>query len=235
MIQEVPELERAKRLIRKLAERTADRGCTEAEAMESAEKVGALLKQFDLTLDEVLIGQEICRKAELFADDDTAFGVISGIARLCSLRHYHVSGSTPPTYVIFGFERDVELGLYLYEVIMEALQTEWGEHVRVHGYARKARDSFRMGFGSRVHSRLVQMRRQRDDEAAQRAVASSSKDLVLVRDARVDEEFAKTGVRLVAGRSRRVRDYSAYSRGDAAGQRVNIHTPVNGDAKSLLR
>lgn len=234
MTQELPELERAKTLIRKLSARTIDRGCTEAEAMEATEKVGALLQQFDLQLSDVFMAEEICKQVEVFCDDDTAYGIVGGIARLCSLQNYHVQGSSPPTYVLFGFERDIELALYLYETLMEALATEWATYSKVNGFARKLRDSFRMGFGGRVHSRLVEMRLQRDRAAAERAKSSDNRNLVLVRDAMVDEEFAKTGIRLVNGRSRAIHSRSAYDRGAEAGNRANINMPLNGDARSML-
>lgn len=232
--EQLPEIERAKRLIRKLLDRTADRGCSESEAMEASEKVGALLQQFDLELTDVVMREEVCRKIEVFTDDDTLYGVITGIARLCSLKSYHVGGSTPPTYVLFGFERDILLAEYLWEVINEAQHEEWARFTKVHGFARKKRDSFRMGFGTRVHKRLVALREQRDREAAERAAASSSRDLVLVRDHLVEEEFARTGVKLVAGNKRVVHDNRAFHEGSAAGGRVQIHTPVNGDKRSML-
>jgi hypothetical protein len=232
--QQLPELERVKRLINKLMDRTEDRGCTEAEAMDASEKVGDLLRQFDLKLEDIIIRQEKCVKRELYADDDTARSVLSGISRLCSLRHYLDLDCATPTFVIFGFERDVELAVFLYEMLMEALSTEWGKFTQINGYARKKRDSFRLGFGSRVHERLVQMRRQRDAENAKHVAESGCRDLVLVRDHLVEEEFAKTGVRLMSGRQQRVYDFHSYREGAEAGARVNISTPLNGDVRSML-
>jgi hypothetical protein len=236
MEQRVPELERVKRLVRNMLNRTTDRGFTEAEAAEAGEKVGALLAQFDLELSDVLMGEaETCRTERLFADDEMVGTIVTGIARLCSLRCYHESATTPPTFVVFGFERDIQLALFLWEVTMEALATEWGLFVKENGYARKKRDSFRMGFSSRVHARLVTMRAERDQRNAERAKASGSTDLVLVRDAKVDEEFNRTGIRLVkSGRSRTVHDYGSYDAGHAAGSRVSLNTPVNGDVRSIL-
>lgn len=234
MAEQVPELERVKRLVNKLLDRTVDRGFTEHEAMQASEQVGNLLKQFDLQLSDVIIREETCVQREVFADDDTATSILSGICRLCSLKHYKVGGSTPPTFVLFGFQRDMELALFLYETLMEALATEWAEFTRINGFARKKRDNFRMGFGQRVWERLVSLRRQRDAEAAARATASSSRDLVLVRDALVEEEFQKTGVRLVRGRGRSVSDSRSFNSGVAAGNRASISTPINGDVRSML-
>lgn len=230
----VPELERVKRIIRALSEKTADRNCTEAEAMAAADKVAQLLKDFDLELTDVFIQQEVCVQRELYATSDHWYGVIGGIARLCSLRHYHDLNQPGAAYVIFGFERDVELAIYLYEVIVEAFGTEWGAYSKINGFARKTREAFELGFGARIRERLISLRAQRDAEAAARAKASGCKDLVVVRDAIVDEEFQKTGVRLVSGKARRIHDRAAFHGGAAAADRVELHTPLNGEAQSLL-
>jgi len=234
MAEELPELERAKRLIRKLSERTTDRGCTEAEAMESAEKVGALLQQFDLTLSEVFIAEEICVQREFYAANDHFGGVVAGICRFCSLRHYRDINQQGCVFVVFGFQRDMELAEYLYEVITEAFSTEWAVFTKDHGFARKTRESFEMGYAARIHQRLVSMRSERDEAAAARAAASNSKDLVLVRDAIVDEEFRKTGVRLISGKAPSIRDGHAYRRGAEAARKVALNTPVNGETRSSL-
>jgi hypothetical protein len=234
MAEQVPELERAKRLINKLLDRTSERGFTEAEAMDASAKVTALLEQFDLTLDEVVMRDERCVKREVYAAFDSMAGVAHGIARLCSLKSYRDTGKTGIVYVWFGFERDMELALFLWEVITEAFSTEWAVFTKEHGFARKTRESFEMGFGERIRTRLTEMREHRDAEAMARMPKSGSTSLVFVRDGLVDEEFEKTGVKLRLMPAKRVHDPSAYWKGDAAGARVQIHTPVNGEAKSLL-
>ena len=233
---ETSELERAKALIRKLSERTSDRGCTEHEAMEASAKIGELLEQFDLELSEVFIAEEICTQVKFFSDDDTLFGALGGIARLCSLKHYVLTGSTPTTYVMFGFQRDIELATYLWEVILEAQDVEWARYSKEHRtFQRKARDSFRRGFGNRVYRRLVELREHRDAEALRRAGPSGERSLVLVRDAKVEEEFARTGVKLVSVGVKPIRDRHAFREGYAAGNRVQIHTPINGETKSMIK
>lgn len=234
MEQELPELERVKRLIRKMSERTTDRGCTEAEAMEAAEKVGALLKQFDLELSDVFIAEETCVQREFYMANEHFRSCVSGIAHLCSLKQYRDLGKPGVVLVLFGFERDMELALYLWSVVNEAFDTEWAKFTVEHGFARKTRESFEMGFADRIWSRMYDIRKQRDAEAAARAKDSGGRDLVLVRDALVDEEFEKTGIRLVSTRGPRVSNVSAFRHGQAAGNRVQIQTPVNGESRSLL-
>lgn len=234
MSERVPELERVKRLIRAMTERTTDRGFTEAEALQAAGRVGELLEQFDLTLDEVLIGEETCVQREVYTDDMYAGGIARGITKLCSLRYYIKAGESPVTYVLFGFARDMELAIFLYETLMEACNVEWGEYSKIHGFQRKKRESFRLGFSERVSQRLTQIRAKRDADNAARVAASGCRDLVLVRDALVDDEFEKTGVRLVYARGPQASCRTSYWAGDSAGQRARINTPVNGDSRSML-
>ena len=54
------ERERVTVIIRNLANKTVEKGCTEAEALSAARKVGELLKVYNLTMDEVFIEQADC-------------------------------------------------------------------------------------------------------------------------------------------------------------------------------
>lgn len=231
----VPELERAKRLIRHLSNRTTDRGCSEAEAMESAVKMDALLREFDLELSDVFIAETNCVKREVYAADEYVGTMLQGIARLCSLVNYHVGGSKPPAYVLYGFAHDVEIAIYLYETLLEACDTDWGPYSQIHGFARAKRESFRQGFSNRVYHRLVRMRQQRDQEAAERAVKSNSKDLVILKDHRVAEEFERTGIRLVTTKGPRIRCGTSFAAGQDAGARANISTGLGADQRGALR
>lgn len=231
------ELERAKTLIRNLHTKATNTGVTEDEALLFADKVGELLRQFDLTLTDVIITQERCLQREVFAADDAMCSVITGIGRLCALVTYHKSGSTPTTYVLFGMERDVELAVFLYEICAEACDVGWGEHINQGlGHTKKQRESFRAGFAYRIFSRMEDMKFIRDQEREKRmAAAPGGRDLVLVRDAVVLEEFKRTGVRLRSRSVRTVTDRKAYSHGYDHGDSVNLRSPIEGrDDPELL-
>ncbi len=220
-------LDRAKRIIRGLMERTEDRGCTESEAMEAAEKIGALLEQFNLNLDEVSV-RDVSNmiRVEVFAADDSAGRVIVGIGRLCSLTTYHESGRGVTTYVLFGHKEDVEMATYLYEVVMEAADTSWQADMDRHGYSKKRRESFRMGYATRVSQRLMTIKADQDAERDRHVKMSGSTDLVILKNQLVTAEFAKTGVKLVSRKDTRVIDNGAFSRGHVAGNNVNLRRPL---------
>lgn len=225
-------LERAKRLIRAMLARTEENGCTEAEAMESASKIGAMLQQYDLELTDVIVNDvSDMLTREVYAADFNMATVITGIGRLCSLKVYSKSGETVATYVLFGHAPDMEMALYLYEVCAEAADHGWQVYMDRNGYSKKARESFRVGFGHRVCDRLTQLRAQRDEEARQRAMRNpngTGTNLVVLKDQIVEAEFEKTGIRLVKRHGPTIANRAAYGAGQTHGERVNLSNPLGG-------
>lgn len=235
MAQDSPEMERAKRVIRELSKKTEANGCSEHEAMFAAEKIGQMLQDFDLQLSEVFVREEKCKQVEVYGSDSTAYGAVQGIARLCALVQYTQNGADVCTYVLFGLERDVEIAVYLYEIIMEAADVEWGARVTATGnFQRKAKESFRMGFGTRMFRRLNELAEQREDAHRRAMGQSNCTDLVLVREAIVREEWEKKGVRLVKGSRVRIHDSTAYNDGYRAAAKVNINSPLEDDSMEQL-
>lgn len=224
------ELERAKTLIRNLHAKATSTGVGEGEAMLYADKVGELLRQFDLTLTDVMITQERCIQREVFAADDAMGSIISGIGQLCALVVYNKTGASPVTYVLFGMERDVELAIFLYEMCHEAADVGWGDHINAGlGHTKKQRESFRAGFGHRVYDRLQEMKLRRDREREVRMAANpTGRDLVLVREGIVQEEFERTGIRLRTRVANYAKDRDAFYRGHAHGDNVNLTSPIEG-------
>lgn len=60
------ELNKVKARIKALAEKTTEQGCSEAEAMAAAEKVGQLLEQFNLSMEEIDVREQKCMKVSFF-------------------------------------------------------------------------------------------------------------------------------------------------------------------------
>lgn len=219
-------LDRVKRIIRELQAKTEENGCTEQEAMAAAAKMGQLLEDYNLNIDEVGVREDAsqCKKNEVFAADQFAGTLITGIKHFCGIIAYQVSGEGHGMkYVLFGTPHDLEIALYLYEVCAEAMEHDWVGYMNQHGYSMKKRASFRMGFAARVYDRLAQMKRERDARNA-----SSCRDLVVLKDQLVKSEFAKLGIRLVKSAGRVAADGHAYGHGQAAGSRVNLNNPITG-------
>lgn len=231
-------LARAKRLIQSMADRTTDKGFTEAETMEAASKIGALLAEFDLELDEVL-ARDVSDMAQqdVYAADYSMATVITGIGKLCSLVTYSRSGETVATYTFYGHKHDVELAVYLYEITSESCDVGWQAYMDKHGYSKKGRDSFRIGFGHRVYQRMADLRDLRDAEAARRAAEEAERNpngtgtnLVVLKDQIVVAEFDKLGIKLTSQAGPKVHNRAAFSSGHAHGSTVNLERPLGGPA-----
>lgn len=223
---------RIKRIIQALQDKTTDNGCSEAEALEAARKMGELLEEHDLSLDDVGLREEAgqSKKNELYAADNYAGSMVAGIAKFCSLVCYQEnSKGAAGTFVIFGLEHDLEVAKYLYEVCSEACDWDWSRYMETHGYSVKKRASFRAGFAGRIYERLMEMKAERD---ARMARMSDRTDLVVLKDQLVRGEFNKLGVRLTKAAPRNIADPNAYRQGQVAGAKVNLSNPLGGPGSS---
>lgn len=220
--------ERILRILRELQKRTQEAGCTEAEALAAAEKMGRLMEEHDIEVGEIGMREEAsgATKRKLFAADDYAGTLITGLKHFCSLITYidHNERGVAACYVIFGMEHDLEIATYLYEICAEAMDEEWHKFMDRNGYSMKKRQSFRMGFANRVYRRLLEMKAERDARTYQKTGTS----LVVVKDAIVKSEFDKLGIKLNKARVQQAADMGAYYSGQAAGSRVNLNNPLTG-------
>jgi hypothetical protein len=229
-------LERVKRIIRELQNKTESNGCTEQEAMAAAATMGRLLEENNLDITEIGVREETskCEKFEVYAADDYAGSLIVGIKHFCEIIAYTVSNEGHAgKYVFFGTPHDVAIALYLYEVCAEAMEHDWARYMETNGYSMKKRMSFRAGFSRRIYDRLMEMKRERDA-----ASASTCRDLVVLKDQLVTEEFARRfGIKLVTrrGGGNMSADMSAYRAGQSAGGRVNLRNPIEGGVGSSER
>lgn len=214
--------ERAKRIIRELQQKTEANGCTEHEAMAAAAQIGELLEKYDLEIDEIGVREDAakCEKNRVFAADPYAGAILAGIRDFCSLIYYR-DNSNHTAYVLFGTPHDLEIALYLYEMLSEAIERDWTDYMNRYGYSMKKRISFRAGFADRVYSRFKQMKADRD---ARNRVTGTA--LVVLKDQLVRQEFGKLGIHLVKGSGFTIADGSAYRQGQAAGDRANLNNPL---------
>lgn len=218
--------ERAKRLIRELKNRTEDRGFTEAEALQAAKQLGELLEKYDLTIDEVGVKEDAakCAKNVVFAADNAASSFVTAIGKFCSLIVYEETGGSTK-FVFFGTPHDLEIGIYLYEMLSDSVERDWADYSERFGYSMKKRMSFRAGFANRVYTRLIEMKNERD--ARNRAQTGTA--LMVLKNQLVTEEFQKQlGIKLVKSRGTVAADSHAYMHGQAAGNRTNLSNPLTG-------
>jgi Protein of unknown function (DUF2786) len=231
------ELAKVKARIRALAAKTVDRGCSEAEAMAAAAKVGELLAVYGLTMSEVELREEVClqRRLPVLGPVRQAMRwLFPSLLRLCECRGW-TDGRQD--FVLFGLEPDVQMAEYLMAVIARALETEETRYRASTEYAQRRQPaqavlrSFRYGFADRVGKRLDAMARDREKAETRHHAANTGTALVLVKQQIIQEKFRGLGVNLrTVYSTATVRDRDAYSRGAEAGGRVGLRRPVEGGA-----
>ena len=233
------ELAKVKARIRALAAKTVDRGCSEAEAMLAAAKVGELLDVYGLSMSEVELREEACvqRRLPLGGPRRVALRwLFPALLRFCECRGW-TDGRED--FVLFGLEPDVQMAEYLLHVVAGALAWEEARFREAPAYAARRHRaqavlrSFRLGFAERLSRRLDEMAEARHAAAAEarraEATASASTALVLAKERKLEEGFRGLGVRLrTVYTSATVRDRHAWGRGAEAGARVGLERPVEG-------
>ncbi len=228
------ELAKVKARIRALAAKTVERGCSEAEAMAAAAKVGELLEVYGLSMGEVELREEACVQARLSVQGPGRIALrwlFPSVLRLCECRGW-TDGRED--LVLYGLEPDVQMAEYLLRVIEGALAFEEARYRRSPAYrdnplpGQAILRSFRYGFADRVAKRLDAMADERQAAAAARqAAAVTGTALVLAKERKVEEGFRGLGIRLRSVTSTAtVRDRSAWGDGAAAGGRVGLNRPV---------
>ncbi|MBD0273458.1 MAG: DUF2786 domain-containing protein, partial [Acetobacteraceae bacterium] len=157
------ELSKVKVRIRALAAKTVERGCSEAEAMAAAAKVGELLDVYGLSMSEVELREEACvqRRAAFAGPARTALRwLYPALLRFCECRGW-TDGRQD--FVLFGLEPDVQMAEWLLHVIARALAHEEARSRAGPAYAARRETpqavlrSFRYGFADRLSKRLDEL------------------------------------------------------------------------------
>ena len=184
------EIDKVIKLIHDLTARTVSRGCTEAEAFTAAQKVGELLKVYNLSMDRVFLGAAKCITGRIVTDNRRR-GPISDcmwqIGGFCDCKVWFTWDLDHRiSYYLFGLETDVEMAIYLHSVIAAAMETESAVYQQSEEYQQKLAlqlgkchrrghgkhlmVSFRRGMAQRIASRLIAMTRTRHEEEEEAAM-----------------------------------------------------------------
>ncbi|MGH6794130.1 MAG: DUF7168 domain-containing protein [Methylocella sp.] len=228
-------LARVVQRIRALRAKTVEQGCTEQEALASANKVAELLDRHGLSLSEIELRRQACE----------GFGIDTGrrrrgvfdacvpsIANFCDCK---VWGETTHAgllrHVFFGLPADVEAARFLYDLIDVAFDTETARFKTGAIYAgsetgerRNAVNSFQTGLSQGIAGKLKAMKTERD--ALNRT--SSGRDLVPLKTSVIDDELAKLGLSFhVKSQGRRKRVLAdAYAAGQIAGYQFQVQANI---------
>lgn len=221
--------------IQALRAKTVDRGCTEGEAIAAAEKVAELLDRHGLSLSEVELKDQACEGFGV-GTGRRRFGPVDSciptVGMFCDCRVWSEKAANGEIrYVFFGLPADVAGARYLYELIERAFATETELFKRSELYAehrsgdrRSATQSFQTGLAHGIARKLHELRQRRGETMR----TETGRDLVPVKEAVVEEELAKLGLRFQtrgSGRGRHVlRD--AYEAGHEAGDRFEYRPGI---------
>jgi hypothetical protein len=181
------ELTKVKARIKALAAKTLEAGCSEHEAMQAAEMVGRLLDQYNLSMDEIDIREEVCVLREVPTGSkrrmpiDTA---VVPIARFCDVKTWHSKREDEAAvYCFYGFEPDVAMAVHLFTVVSAAVRVELAAFKKTKAYAGAtnrwlATSSFQRGLVDRIGDRLEQLiiKRKSDLERAERVRAQEAQE-----------------------------------------------------------
>ena len=232
--------------IQALRAKTVDRGCTEQEAIAAAGKVAELLDRYGLSLSELELKEQSCEGFGV-GTGRRRFGPIDScipaVGEFCDCRVWsEKTADGEIRYVFFGLPADVAGARYLYELVEQAFATETDLFKRSELYTqhrsgdrRSATQSFQTGLAHGIARKLDELRRQREETMR----AAIGRDLVPVKEAVVEDELAKLGLRFHArgGSKGRYVLRDAYEAGHEAGDRfeyrpgIGEHARGNGEIK----
>jgi len=244
------ELDRIKLKIKALAAKTVENGCSEQEAMSAMQGVGRLLRQYNLTMSELDVRQTPCKTIEIKIDGSRhrISNCIGSIGGFTDTKPWYQNFGSRTVFSFFGQEQDLDMAQYLFKVCKAAIDSETHRFkstpaYRALGGGRSATTSFQHGLTDKLNQRMRQMKKEETTELhareaeqqAEQATAPTSTALVVLKKQLIEQEFKAHGPKLRTARvHRRVRSYTAYGAGSAAGDRINLSRPLSSGTKSGL-
>jgi len=223
---EAAQIDRVIQRIQGLRAKTADRGCTEAEAIAAAAKVSELLARHDLTLDEVSVRQSDCEGVSVATGRKRRAPVDScaqSVAAFCDCRVWGEQRADGGLgFVFFGLKTDVEAARFLHDLIEVTFDTESANFRRSAIYQslrggdrRTALNSFQIGLANGISGKLADLKAARQGSEGQ----STGFDLVAVKHSVLDEEISRLGLHFTTrtATSRRYVQSDAYHAGKVVG------------------
>lgn len=227
------DLDKLKSRLQALRAKTVMNGCTEEEALAAAAKVAELLDRHDLSLSDLEIREEQCEQSAIATNKKQRQPIsacVPAIAEYCDCkvwREKDVDGRI--RYVFFGLRPSIEMAHYVYDVISVTMQNAWEQYARTQRFIRYGHDekgSFLFGMAVSIADKLLVLKAERDHAIK----VNTGRDLVIVRHAIVEAEFAKLDLNLRRGRtSGKKVAAGAFEAGQSAGQALTIFPGIGAE------
>ena len=238
-----------KRRIRALSEKTVNNGCTESEAMFAFKKIGELLTQYNLTMDEVSLRQEKC-VTRMFATNAKKRNIIwdcfYGLQKMCGVKTWFSRERDGLVWSFFGLESDVAMAVYLCDIMQNvetsAVATFQHSYQYRHyqGHRGVLTNNFKAGLGERINQRLCELAREREREeraaASHHAATMKARMLEATEDAVARAAEATTGTALICIAKEKMVEEEFAKRGPKLRtERSHSKARVNWDARAAGR
>lgn len=220
--------------IRALRAKVSNHASTEAEVEAAAAAITKLMMKYDVQesdLVEKQTGSAVHVRTDLHKNStDLIINVCwQGIQALTETKMYRERDREGARYNYIGHEPDVEMAMYLHEMIVLFGRRAWYAYragLSEEG-ARKsatAREDFYTAFGYRICQRMMELAEER------RNARSNSTALVVVKTQIIKDKMKEMGLVLHRSRSsgHRVRDGKAGSAGASAANSINLNRPFAG-------
>ena len=228
-------LDQIKNKIRALSAKTVENGASESEAFSAMKMIGKLLNEYNLSMDEISVREELCITDFVSTNNkhvNEQVYVSSYVAKLCSVKAWIDRSITGIKIFFFGLEPDVQMAIYLVNVVGVVFESEFkqfkkGDYYKSYqGHRKVLASNFQKGYSSRINERLVEMI---SENKKQMATNSTGTALVVVEKSKfVDEEFQKSQIKLVSKKNYSKSSYNANARmaGIAAGNKPTLSRPI---------
>lgn len=235
------DLDKVRSLIEMLSDRTVSRGCNEAEALAAVEMINRLQAEHEALAGEHFATGNRLTTAEVdfspaTVPQEMAFCAIS-IAKFCDCAVWGVTGEKGEVrhYVFGGYDADVPMAVYLFNVISRAIS--YGKRLHIIARAETldpkvhdpldpvALEAFGLGMVWRLNDRLEAMRMNRDANRQASVEASATHESKL-------NSVEVFGQRHLANPDPKpdyvdpVRDEAAFGAGWAQGENVGLFMPL---------
>ena len=232
--------------IKKLQQQTTANGCSQNEAMISAQKISDLMQTYRIKEDQIDFDNEDIKR--IFYE----FGSVAhpcryawkGIEAICGVRLYNSSKHTTDndynrkrvcSMAICGFSADVEQAKYLLYVIKKAIDSEVERFKRGSLYKQSNRkvslvNGFALSMGNEISDRLEEMAKDnawKTYQEKKKQNTSNGRDLVVVKNQLINTWLKDQGVHLRSTRSS-YSNLSGSGLGRNAGKNVSLNKGVHG-------
>lgn len=227
--------------IKALAAKTVENGCTEEEAMAAMAKMGELMDRYGIESSETEIREEKCitgiHGGERLKVHPSSW-CAKAVAEYCDCRVWHRTGTGKIAF--FGLPADVEVAVYLMQVIEGALNRGFKTFKRSPDYPlhdpfpKRTRNTYMVAFTNRVNSRLHEMRAARHTE---QLVTTTGTALMVVKQQVVAEQMEAAGIEIKGGgRSTTLisGNDAARAAGVAGGNAVHLGAAISGSNQRKL-